>query len=132
MDNLGRIHWEAIKRVFHYFLGPKNRELTYGTTENGLKGYTNADSSSQQHQHTISGYVFLVNGGAVSWLSKKQELVTLSTAKSKYVAATYATKEALWLQRIIGEIFKLITEPIMLYSDSQLAITLTKDGSYHA
>ena len=46
---------------------------------------------------TISGYAFLINGGAISWSSKKQELVTLSTAKSEYVAATYATKEALWL-----------------------------------
>ena len=70
MDNLGRTHWEAVKPVFHYLLGTKNWELTYGTTEDGLKGYTNADGASQEHQHAISRYVFLVNGGAVSWSSK--------------------------------------------------------------
>ena len=73
-----------------------------------------------------------MNGGTISWSSKKQELVTLSTAESKSVAATYTAKEALWFRRIIGEIFKPLETPIMLYSDSQSAIALTKDGSYHA
>ena len=57
--------------------------------------------------------------------------MTLSTAKSEYVAVTYATKEVLWLQRIIKEVFQPLEEPITLYSDSQLAIALTKDGLYH-
>jgi hypothetical protein len=97
MENPGRVHWEAVKRVFRYLSGTKGWKLTYGTTDNGLEGYTDADGSSQEHRHAISGYVFLVNGGAVSWSSKKQELITLSTAESEYVAATYAAKEAIWL-----------------------------------
>ena len=97
MENLGRTHWEAVKRVFRYLLGTKSWKLMYGITGNGLKGYMDADGSSQEHRHTISGYTFLINGGTISWSSKKQELVTLSTAKSKYVAATYTAKEALWL-----------------------------------
>ena len=47
------------------------------------------------------------------------------------MAATYALKEALWLRQIIGELFGPVTEPMTLYSDSQSAIALTKDGSYH-
>ena len=132
MENPGRTHWEAVKRVFRYLLGTKNWRLTYGNTDNGLEGYTDADGSSQKHRHAISGYVFLMNGGAISWSSKKQNLITLSTAESEYVAATYAAKEALWLRRIIGEIFHPLEEPITLFSDSQSAIALTKDGSYHA
>ena len=132
MDNPGRVHWEAVKRIFRYLSGTKNWKLTYGTTDNGLEGYTDADGSSQEHRHAISGYVFLVNGGAISWSSKKQELVTLSTAESEYVAATYAAKEALWLRRIVNEVFEPVTKPMTLYSDSQSAIALTKDGSYHA
>ena len=132
MENLGRTHWEAVKRVFCYLLGTKSWKLMYGITGNGLEGYTDADGSSQEHQHAILGYAFLINGGAISWSLKKQELVTLSTAESEYVAATYAAKEALWLQRIIKEVFQPLEEPITLYSDSQSAIALTKDGSYHA
>ena len=105
MENLGRTHWEVVKRVFCYLLGTKDWKLMYGMTGNSLEGYTDADGSSQEHQHTISRYAFLINGGAISWSSKKQELVTLSTAKSKYVAVTYATKEALWLRQIFKEVF---------------------------
>jgi hypothetical protein len=131
MENLGRVHWEAIKQVFQYLAGMKNWTLVYRTTENGLEGYTDADGLSQEHQHAISGYVFLVNGGAVSWSSKKRELITLSTAESEYVAATYAAKKAIWLQQLISEVFQPITKPITLYSDLQSAIALTKDGGYH-
>jgi hypothetical protein len=97
MKNPGRTHWEAVKRIFGYLLGTKNWKLVYGATNDGLEGYTDTNGSSQEYQHAISGYVFLMNGGAVSWSSKKQNLVTLSTAESKYMAATYAAKEALWL-----------------------------------
>jgi hypothetical protein len=69
-----------------------------------------------------------MNRGAISWSSKKQNLVILFTAKSEYVAAMYAAKEALWLRQIIGEIFQPLEKPITLYSDSQSAITLTKMG----
>lgn len=132
MENPGRIHWEGVKRIFRYLSGTKDWKLTYGGNLRGLEGYTDADGSSQEHRHAISGYAFLMNGGAVSWSSKKQELITLSTAESEYIAATHAAKEALWLRRLIGEIFWPLTHPIPLYSDSQSAIALTQDGSYHA
>jgi hypothetical protein len=103
-----------------------------GPPKMGLRDTRMRMGLSQEHRHAISGYVFLVNGGAVSWSSKKQELVTLSTTESEYVAATHAAKEAIWLRRLISEVFQPITKPITLYSDSQLAIALTKDGSYHA
>ena len=132
MENPGRMHWEGVKQIFRYLLGMKDWKLTYGITNNGLEGYTDADGSSQEHRHAISGYIFLINGGAISWSLKKQELVTLSTAKSEYIAATYAVKEALWLCQLINEVFQPLKELITMYSDSQSAITLTKDGSYHA
>jgi hypothetical protein len=118
MENPGCVHEKAVKWVFRYLLRSKNWKLVYGITENGLEGYTNADGSLQEHWHAISGYVFLTNRGAVSWSSKKQELITLSTAESKYVAAMYTAKEAVWLQQIIDKIFQPITKPIILYSDS--------------
>ena len=132
MENPGKVHWEAVKQIFRYLSRTKDWKLTYGVTDKGLEGYMDADGSSQEHRHTISGYVFLVNGGAISWSSKKQELITLSMAESEYVAATYAAKEALWLRQLISEVLQLMDDPITLYSDSQSAIALTKDGSYHA
>ena len=100
--------------------------------QRGVEGFTDADGASQEHRHAISGHAMLIDGGAVSWSSKKQELVILSTTKVEYVAATNAAKEVIWLQRLIGEIFCLLSHPTLLFSDSQTAIALTKDGSYRA
>jgi hypothetical protein len=100
-ENPGWVHWEAVKRIFKYLLGTKKLELTYGGDQRGLVGYVDADGASQEHRRAISGYVFMVDGGAVSWSSKKQELVTLSTTEAEYVAQTHAAKEAMWSHRII-------------------------------
>ena len=104
----------------------------YGGEKRGLVGYVDADGISQEHRRAISGFVFLVDGGAVTWSSKKQELVTLSTTEAEYVTATHAAKEAIWIWRLIREIFHPLTVPTTLYSDSKSAIALAKDGHYHA
>ena len=113
-------------------VGTKKWLLTYGTEQKGLIGYADADGASQEHCHAISGYAFLIDGGAISWGSRKQELVTLSTTEAEYVAATHAAKEIIWLCRLLGELFGPLTNPTLLYSDNQSAIALTKDGNYHA
>ena len=91
-----------------------------------------ADGATQEHRRAISGYVFMIDGGAVSWSSKKQELVTLLTTEAEYVATTHTAKEALWLRWLITELFGSIDTPTTLFSDSKSAIALTHDGHYHA
>lgn len=91
-----------------------------------------ANGALQEHRHAISGYVFFVDGGGVSRSSKKQELITTSTTEAEYVAATHAAKEAIWIRRLLGEVFRPLSEPTTLYSASQSAIALTEDGHYHA
>ena len=95
-ENPGWVHWEAVKRIYKYLLGIKKLELTYGGDKRGLVGYVDADGASQEHRCAISGYVFMIDGGAISWSSKKQELVTLSTMEAEYIAQTHAAKEAIW------------------------------------
>ena len=70
---------------------------TYGETKQTLEGYANADGSMAEDRHAITGYAFLINGGALSWSFKCQEIVLLSTTKSEYVTVTHSMKEALWL-----------------------------------
>ena len=106
--------------------------LTFGARKKGLEGYMDMDGASQEHRHTISGYAYILDGGAVSWMSKKQELVTLSTAEAEYVTATHAVKEGVWLCHFIEEVFQLLANPTILYCNNQAAIALTKDGSFHA
>jgi hypothetical protein len=86
--------------------------------EHDLIGYTDIDGASQLHRQAISGYAFLIDGGMVSWSSKKQELITLSTTEAEYVTATHATKECIWLQCLIGEIFSGLTTQTTLFYDN--------------
>jgi hypothetical protein len=132
LENPGERHWDAAKRIFRYLLGTKDLQLTYGRDRHELIGYTDADGASQPHRHAISGYAFIIDGGAVSWSSRKQELVTLSTAEAEYVAVTHTAKEAVWLCHVIGELFPLISNSTMLFCDNQAAIKIATDDNYRA
>src|SRR6266481_4730988 len=69
----------------------------------------------------------------VSWSAKRQELVTLSTAESEYVAATHAAKETKWLHKLIQQLFPhLHNLPTTIYCDNQSAIVLATIDNYHA
>ena len=90
-------HWDAVCHIYRYLLSTKDLRMTYGGIEKALVGYMDVDGSMDEDCKVISGYAFLIDGGAMSWSLKKQEIVSLSTTESEYVAATHATKEALWL-----------------------------------
>jgi hypothetical protein len=144
MQNPGRTHWEAVKRVIRYLKGTKDAKLTIGRggtfawaledkrERRGLEGFSDADGNSQEHRHAISGYAFTIDGGAVSWNSKKQSLVSLSTTESEYVAVTHASKEAIWIRMFISDVFRPLTSPVLLYCDNMSAIDVAKNDRYHA
>lgn len=130
--NPGPAHWDAVKRIFRYLIGTRDLWLSYGETNRALEGYADADGSMTEDRRAITGYAFLIDGGAVSWSSKRQEIVSLSTTESEYVAATHGMKEALWLRSLLSEVFGPITTATTLFSDNQAAIALTRDHQYHA
>ena len=74
----------------------------------------------------------MYNGGAISWSSKRQELVALSTTEAEYVAATHAAKEALWLRSLISSIFNAPPPTTTLNCNNQSTIALARDGQFHA
>jgi len=86
------VHWEAVKRIFHYLAGSHDLWLLYGEACCTLISCTNADGSMAEDHRTISGYAFLIDSGTVLWSSKWQEIVSLSTTESEYVAATHGVK----------------------------------------
>jgi hypothetical protein len=97
MENLGCVHWEAVKHILRYLKETWDWKLVYGGGEAcGLEGFTDADGAMQEHRQVISEYIILIDGGAVSWCSKKQELITLLTTESEYVTTTPAAKELIW------------------------------------
>jgi hypothetical protein len=132
LEKPGQAHWDAAKRVFRYLKGTLGLRLIYGDRDERLTGWVDADGSEEEDRRAVTGYAFLINGGAVSWCSKQQELIVLSTTEGEYVAATHAAKEALWLRSLISEVFGDTLEATTLFSDNQSAIALSKDHQYHA
>ena len=88
-------------------------------------------AGDMDQRRSTSGYLFNVFGGAVSWMSKKQSVVALSTTEAEYMAATHASKEAVWLQRLCSS-KGLVQGAIRIDCDSQSAIFLAKNPAYHS
>ncbi|CDO69616.1 hypothetical protein BN946_scf184851.g4 [Trametes cinnabarina] len=134
MQNPGRTHWEAIKHVIRYLVGTRELWLIYRTSDDGIQGFSDTDwGSSTEHCHSISGYVFTLDGGVISWSSKKQNVVALSSTEAEYIALTHASKEALWLRYLLSDIIHpdISRYPLTLFSDNRSAITLAKDNAFH-
>ena len=81
---------------------------------------------------STSGYAFLLNDGVITWCSKKETCVTLSTMKAEYVACSVTVQESVWLRRFLRElgIIAHIEEPITIYCDSWATIAYFKDPKY--
>ena len=131
LENLGEVHWEAVKCVFQYLSGTQDYALTYRGEKHDLVGYMDADGALQDHHWAISGHAFLIEGGAISWSSCKQELVTLSTVEAEYIAVMHAAKECIWLCCLIEELSPSPLSTTTLYCDNQAALKLATDDNYH-
>lgn len=95
--NPNTTHLTAVKRILRYLKGTLTLGLKYQRTETGtLVGYSDADwAGDQDDRRSTTGNIFLLAGGAVSWLSKKQATVALSTAEAEYIALSQAAQEGI-------------------------------------
>ena len=89
------------------------------------------DWAGQPHRHSISGYSFHIGQGAVTWSSKKQYIIALSSTKSEYIALAHASKEGIWLRAFLSEIQDYQVGTMGIKCDNQSAIALSKDNKFH-
>ena len=134
MTNPSPQHWIAVKCILRYLQGTLDHVLQYGGSSSGLQvvGYCDADYAGDiDTRRSTTGYTFLLAGGAISWNSKKQPTVALSTTEAKYMAATHATKEAIWLQRFFKDIGFSQDTSLTIFSDNQSYISLSRNPTFH-
>ena len=111
--------------------------LVYGGYEEelGVKGYVDASfDTDPDDSKSQTGYVFLVNGGTVSWRSGKQSTVAQSTMESEYIATAEVANEAVWLRKFIIElrVFPGMQDPVNIYCDNTGAIANAKEPRSHS
>ncbi|CAI7884436.1 unnamed protein product [Closterium sp. NIES-54] len=137
---------EAAKRLVRYVSATASMGLEYSAVRQRLqmgaadlsKGemlltcYTDASFNSVKADGTsIGGYVCLFGGGAVSWHSKKQNEVGLSSCETEYMALHHGAKEVVWLRRLLEEIGVCQKEPTMIFCDNESAVKLGKNACLH-
>nr|GFB70332.1 retrotransposon protein, putative, Ty1-copia subclass [Tanacetum cinerariifolium] len=131
--NLGEEHWIAVKNILKYLRNTKDMFLVYGGNmeqELRVSCYTDAGYlTDDDNLKSQTGYVFVLNGGAVDWKSTKQSIFATSSIDAEYIAAFDASKEAVWIRKFIFElgIVPTIEEPISMYRDNTRAIAIAKD-----
>ena len=88
-------------------------------------------ASDVNDRKSTSGFVFMLGGAAVSWSSKKQTSVALSSTEAKYIAASHATKEVVWLRRLLTELGLELDSPTVLHVDNQSVIAIACNPEFH-
>lgn len=131
--NPSTAHLTAVKRILRYLKGTTELALKYEQSESGtLIGFSDADwAGDLDDRRSTTGNVFLLSGGAVSWLSKKQSTVALSTAEAEYVALSQASQECVWLRRLLSDLGMDVT-PVVILEDNQGAIAIAKNPVDHS
>ncbi|KAJ9523155.1 hypothetical protein QJQ45_023956, partial [Haematococcus lacustris] len=116
-------HWAAACTVLCYLKGTSEQGLLFGGVT-GLQGFTDADyAGDKDTARSTTGYLFTLNGGAISWSSRLQPTVAMSTAEAEYMAASSATKEALWLRKLMRDL-RLEARCVQMSCDNQAALQL--------
>jgi hypothetical protein len=127
-------HVSALKRVLRYLSGTRTYGITYSDVlwhPNQFFGYADASFATTDKLKSITGYVFKMSGGAITWYSKKQSVTALSTTESEYIALSKAAREARWLRNLFSELGfaqKLLTT---IFGDNEGSIAISKNPQFH-
>ena len=91
-------HFTAVKRILRYLAGTQDHGITYSKSyiniDNNFYGFADAAFANHDDLKSTTGYVFLASGGAITWKSKKQATIALSSTEAEYVALSEAAREA--------------------------------------
>ena len=130
----GPAHWGAAKTILKYLRKTQDLFLVYGAKELVIEGFTDSSFQSDVDDFkSTSGYVFLLNGGAVTWKSNKQATVADSTTEAEYIAASEAAKEGVWIKNFVQElgVVPSCAQPIVVFCDNNGAIAQAKEPRSH-
>ena len=135
-SNPGECQCITVKNILKYLRRTKDIFLIYSGQEGKLviSGYTDAGFQYDLYDfRSQSGFVFCLNGGAVSWRSSKQDIVADSTTEAQYIVASDAAKEAVWIKNFVFRlgVVPSITNPVDVYCDNNEAIAQAKETGSH-
>ena len=132
-------HVSMLKRMLRYLAGTKTHGITYSKNhpkrvldgENLFHGYADAAYANTDDYKSTSGYVFQMGGGAITWRSKKQTTIALSSTEAEYVALSEAGREACWLRSLFEELGENQSLPTLIKGDNDGSIAMACNPQFH-
>jgi hypothetical protein len=134
MANPSQSHWVAVKHILRYLNGTSHYGLVFSGANSAVKlvGYSDADwGGDLDTRRSTTGYVFQLGGGSISWASRQQPTVALSTVEAEYMALSDATKEAVWLRALLLELGYGQDSATIIHEDNQGCLSLAKNPVHH-
>lgn len=133
VNNPRDIDLNEVKRVIRYLLGTINLKLRMSSSEEAesIRIFSDADwAESKSDRKSHSGLFFEMNGGAIAWNCRKQEIVSLSSAEAEYVALSETCKETIWISRVADHFDVKFPKPVTIFTDSQSAIAMVNNHRF--
>ena len=126
-------HLGAAKRILRYVAGTVNFGLWYcHVSDCRLFGYTDSDwAGCLDDRKSTSGNCFSFGSGVVTWSSKKQETVALSTCEAEYTAASAAARQVMWLRNLLADFNFDQNGATQIFCDNRSAIEITRNPRFH-
>ena len=143
--NPGPEHWKAVQRILRYLHGTRDLGLVFHTLSPGQEehypctinsmipiGYVDADyARDPSTRRSCTGYIFFLADAPISWQTRQQPSVALSTMESEFMAACAAAQEALWLIQLLTEFGCLFSVPVAIFEDNKACVDYTKNSTNH-
>jgi hypothetical protein len=126
-------HWTETKRVLKYLKGTQSYGIKYSNVSDfHLIGYSDSNfDGNKEHGVSTSSYLMNLGSEAITWRTRKQSSPTDSTTEAKYIAAAQATKEIIWLQKILEDLQEKQRTSMLFFVDNTSAIQLAKIHKFH-
>jgi hypothetical protein len=135
MDRPTEIHVAAVKRIMRYLKGTLSYGMLYKTNDNKnlcLIGWSDSDYAGDlDDRKSTTGYLYMLGSGAISWSSKKQPIVTLSTTEAEFVAAASCVCQGIWLRNVLDFLKQKQQGCTIIYCDNSSSIKLSKNPVMH-
>lgn len=133
LDRPGMLHWAAFKQVLRYLQRTKDVSIKLGGSSIILEAYSDSDyAGCPWTRRSVTGYCMIIGGGCVSWRARKQAMVATSSTEAEYHAAYEATREIIWLRRLLADFGYEQRGATTLRCDNPGALALSKNPLYQS
>ena len=132
-SNPSATHFKVALHILRYLKATRNYCIVYRKSMNvpilDIIGYSDSDfASDEDDRKSYTDYVFLINGGAVSWSTYKQSTVAFSITEAEYMTLSDAAREALARRQLFEELcIPSASKPVTLLTDSQMALDISEN-----